>query len=175
MALSGMQGKIYYSNVPIVPPDDWTPPAGVSLTTPATRWHDEITGFSLDDSGASGTYVHDKSGGWYDNWVGARGLDISISAKQRPQGSVLSPLYFGKVVWLQLYPAGTVGVCEDMVAQGYATVTRISYQYNMEGEPIAYTATLRSKGPWNGLPPGNYLFDANPPIGGFEWGCNAQA
>jgi len=168
MGLSGMKGKVCYVDhaCPIIDPvtSVWTTPAGSE-----EAWSDEVTKFEVVDSAQKREYGHDKSHGWQDVVTGIRRLAITLNAVMRAGTGVSMPIHAGGVLFLVLYPTGTSGTCTTPI-KGYAAVDQVSYTYDQEkGDPIAYTATLSSKGPWYGL--------ADDPLnaeqrGGFECDCD---
>ncbi len=149
MGVSGMMGKVYYidDQCPISTCAEWAAPTGAS-----NCWTDEVTRFTIVDSVNKREYGHDKSFGWQDVVAGIRRLGITLDGMLRSRtGSeeAVQPLRAGRVVYLQLYPSGVN--CSTPL-QGYAMVDQISYTYDQErGDPISYTMTLSSKGPWIGF------------------------
>jgi hypothetical protein len=146
MGFSGMNGRIYFINE-ACPGVNFASAAGAG--SPGTQWQDEVTKFSVTESVNKREYGHDKSQGWQDVCAGIRKLSITLDAVMSGNVST-QPLRSGRVVWLQLYPAGTSGTGDPL--EGYAMVDQISYTYDQErGEPISYTMSLSSKGPWTGF------------------------
>jgi len=167
MGLSGVRGRVYYVNsgCPTVNCAD-----GFSAQPDGTEtcWYDEVTRFTIADSVKKREYGHDKSEGWQDVVAGVRRVGVTIDAVLRPEAAS-TQLQAGRVMWLVLYPVGYgETTCGDPV-EGYAMVDQVSYTYDLEnGEPISYTATLSSKGPWTG-------FDSDSdPWGGFECACSGS-
>ena len=154
MGLSGFRGKVYFINnsCPTVDCTQFTRPGGDAIC-----WEDEVTKFTIVDSVNKKEYGHDKSQGWQDVSAGIRKATITLDAKIVKQGGAggASILSAGRVLYLGLYPFGKKG---RTPAEGYAMVDQVSYTYDQEtGDPMSYTATLSSKGPWKGL-------------GGTKWG-----
>ena len=153
MALSGMMGKVYYidNSCPTVDCSQFSTPSGGG-----TCWFDQVTKFTVVDSVQKKEFGHDKSEGWQDVCAGTRKAAITLDAMIVPGSSRPALPNAGKVLYLKLYPIGEAGGATP--AAGYALVDQISYTYDQErGDPIAYSATLSSKGPWTGL-------------GGTAWG-----
>lgn len=162
MGLSGFRGKVYYVNdaCPTIDCTQFTEPTGAEFC-----WYDEVTKFTVVDSVQKKEYGHDKSEGWQDVVAGTRRLAITVDAMLHgaPGLTNRSRLAAGQVLGLVLYPAG-VGCGGDM--SGYAMIDQVSYTYDNEtGQPIAYTLTLSSKGPWTGLGAADLNW------GGFECEC----
>jgi hypothetical protein len=161
--MSGMKGQVYYVEAacPTVSCEEFTVPE------PEDCWEDEVTRFTIVDSVQSRKYGHDKSQGWQDVCAGIRSLVITLDAvigSGTVESLGMTPLSAGQVVGLALYPFGAGSGC-NTPALGYAVVDQISYTVDQErGEPVAYTMTLSSKGPWSGL-------GANTAWGGFECAC----
>jgi len=170
MGLSGFKGKVFLLNnaCPLVSCSQYGRPS-TGLVECMT---DEVTRFSVVDSVQLREYGHDKSQGWQDTVSGIRRLEVTIDAiVHRDNTGGLGGtglIYAGKTLYLELFPIGTavVGGCDTSAAEGYATVRQVSYQYDQEtGQPISYTATLASKGPWIGVGGDDAQW------GGFECGC----
>jgi hypothetical protein len=168
MAISGMEGQVYYvdDECPTGDCDGWD----AATSGGATCVPDEVTRFTIDDSVQNRKFGHDKSFGWQDVCAGIRSFAINIDAMWKPKviaGSFDTIAGAGKVVYLLLYPLGLASVsCHEPWA-GYAMIERITRTNELErGEPYSYRATLASKGPWTG--PEN-----NANWGGFECaGCS---
>lgn len=168
MGLSGSRGKVFYVDhgCPVVncTTGVWTAPAGAGSA--GTCWTDEVTKFTIVESVQSKKYGHDKSAGCQDVCAGTWSAETTLDAMLIPAAGNQARLHAGKVLWLQMFPAGITGECSTPV-EGYAMIERISYTYDLEtGLPISYTATVASKGPWSGLGP-----FADNLIGGFECTC----
>lgn len=163
MGFSGVLGKVYFidTGCPVLGCEGtgWESPSGT-----ANCWNDEVTRFTLVDSVSKREYGHDKSLGWQDVVAGTRRCGITLDAMLRPDDTAHPVLQAGKIVWLQLYPYGITGACATPL-EGYAMIDQISYTYDQEsGQPISYSATLSSKGPWTG-------FTSDSDWGGFECSC----
>lgn len=157
-AITGAKGQVYWV-------DDQCPESDCSSwplsEASGTCWGDEITRFEVVDSVNKKEYGHDKSHGWQDVCAGIRRLGITLNAICRPVAGVIALFHSGQVVYLKMYP---VGVACGGQMQGYAMIDQVSYTIDQEtGDPVGYTMTLSSKGPWSGLGSGNW--------GGFECQC----
>jgi hypothetical protein len=164
MAISGMKGKVYYDlgSCPTYDLDTgvWTIDASSTLAYP-----DEVTNFTITDSVQKREFGHDKSGGWQDVCAGTRRVGIVLSAMLNVAET--HHLHAGQVLYTELYPTSATGVCNTPAA-GYVMVDQISRSVDIEtGQPVGYTVTLSSKGPWTGL--GG--LDGRP-WGGFECECS---
>ena len=163
MGLTGAKGKVYYVD-DSCPVTGWTAPSGTEVALA-----DDVTKFDVEDSVQKREYGHDKSGAWQDVVAGTRRLQITldavINAVTAVGGGANRTLYAGRVLFLVLYPFGATGTCAADPIQGYAMVERVSHTHDLEtGKPVAYTATVVSKGPWGGLDDGSAW-------GGFECSC----
>jgi hypothetical protein len=169
MGMSGMKGQVYYvdDQCPDSDCDGWDAPT----TDSATCLQDEVIRFVIEDSVYKREYGHDKSFGWQDVCAGIRRFGITLEAMWRNKagGSAVDEiLYAGRVLYLLLYPLGVDGsTCATPLA-GYALIDRVTKTHDQErGEPISYSCTLSSKGPWTGPSTGvNW--------GGFECECSSS-
>jgi hypothetical protein len=151
MGLAGFKGKVYHVPVTTRPlgPGGWATPSGSDLDL-----SDEMTKFTINDRVNMKKYGHDKSLGCQDTCSGTKGYDITIEAKiANANFSGITGddyMWAGKILWLKCYPVGVApGIGTPLPATGYAEVENVSYTYDQEtGEPIGYTATAASKGPW---------------------------
>ena len=169
MGMSGMKGQVYYvdSECPTTDCDTgWVHPSIAA----AACLEDEVTKFTVVDSVNKREYGHDKSYGWQDICAGTRRFGITLDAvwRPKPEGSGIDELlYAGRVLYLILYPLGSACDVVDPM-KGYAMIDQVTKTYDQErGEPVSYTCSLSSKGPWIGLGVENY------PWGGFECYCDS--
>jgi hypothetical protein len=125
---------------------------------------DEVTKFTFNETVNVKKYGHDKSYGWQDSVAGIRSAEITIEATVISPETKKYPARCGQVVALELYPFGLS--CTPPLT-GLALIERISYTVDQErGDPVAYTATLSTKGKWVGLVGDGERW------GGFECECS---
>ena len=169
MGMSGLMGKVWWvdDHCPGIDCSHWGSAAGTNRC-----WHDEVTRFDIVDSVNKREYGHDKSRGWQDVVAGIRRLSITLTAMWLPGAAANTPLRAGRVLFLELYPTNTSGGCATPL-KGFAMIDQVSYTVDIErGEPLSYTATFSSKGPWLGFasdPTGVGLW------GGFECQCGSAS
>jgi hypothetical protein len=109
---------------------------------------DEVTHFNITDNVNMRRYGHDKSGGWQAAVPGTRGLQITIEAMLAAAPSGPATPNPGQSIFLSLVP----GVHCGHHYEGHAIVESVAIRVNIEtGDPVGYTMTCVSNGPWTGL------------------------
>jgi hypothetical protein len=172
MAISGMKGQVYYgtTNKCLKYSCDGPEP----FTEPTECLQDEVTKFVMTDRVKYTEFGHDKSDGWIDGLSGNRGYDIAIDAMwvpkpaqggRHPNDNSWNKLHAGVSVYLELYPVGKSCV---YVKKGFGTIKQRTDTVSMrDGDPIEYSLSITSRGPWKDYDSEGHEIE-QAPWGGFE-------